>query len=46
MHHPNYSILHHLMCQPIKYAHVPFLESSSSQLIEEGFKPGKEEALP
>lgn len=44
MHHPNYNILHHLMYQPIKYAHVPFLESSWSQLIEEGFKQRKEEA--
>lgn len=42
MHHPNYSILY----QPVKYAHIPFLESSSSQLIEDGFKQRKEEALP
>lgn len=45
MDHPNYSILHHLMYQPIKYAHVLFLVSSSSQLIEVGFKQRKEEAL-
>lgn len=42
MHHPNHSILY----QPIKYAHIPFLESISSQLIEDGFKQRKEEALP
>lgn len=42
MHHLNYCVLHHLMYQPIKYAHVPFLEQASGQLIEEGFKQRKE----